>query len=34
MFDMRVIFADMSAGLPGLSSVRVEGSAWLIPICV
>ena len=34
MLDMRVIFADMSVGLQGLTSVRTEGSAWLIPICV
>jgi hypothetical protein len=34
MLDMRVIFADMSVGLQGLSSVKTEGSAWLIPICV
>lgn len=34
LLDMGVIFADMSVGLGGLSSVGTEGSAWVIPICV
>ena len=34
MLDMRVILADVPAGLRDLSCVETEGSAWLIPICV
>jgi hypothetical protein len=34
MLDMRVIFADVPAGLQGLPSVETEGSAWLLSIRV
>jgi hypothetical protein len=34
MLDMRVIFADISAGLRDLPSVETEGSAWLLSIRV